>query len=153
MQRGDILPDDIHPAPAESMRIGELSCSCGGGEMKVAELEAPMLDFWVAKAEGLKPLPESPGTRTAVDEPGCYHPRSYHPSTDWSQGGPLVARQWFELENQMLEWLGPRWPFLHAFCAAPLTWFMRGHVACVFGDEVEDMDEEGDDFEDVDLED
>jgi hypothetical protein len=122
--------------------------------MKVAELEAPLLDFWVAKAEGLKRLPDSLSPKLKpVEDSGYYHPRSYHPSTDWSQGGPLVSRQWFELESQMLEWLGPRWPFLHVFCAAPLTWFMRGHVASVFGDEVEDMDEEGDDFEDVHLED
>ena len=122
--------------------------------MKVAELEAPLLDFWVAKAEGLKGLPDAPGqAMTPSNEPGFYHPRSYHPSTDWSQGGPLLSKQWFEVETQMMEWLGPRWPYLHVFCSAPLTWFMRGLVASVFGDEVEDVDEEDDDFEDVDLED
>ncbi len=122
--------------------------------MKVAMLEAPLLDYWVAKAEGLKPRPDTPGrARSANDEPGYYHPSSYHPSTDWSQGGPLVSRQWYELENQMVEWLGPRWPYLHAFCAEPLTWFMRGHVATVFGDEVEDIEDDGDDYEDVELED
>jgi hypothetical protein len=122
--------------------------------MKVAKLEAPLLDFWVAKAEGLEPVPDPEGQgKTSSVGAGFYHPRSYHPSTDWSQGGPLVSRQWFELESQMLEWLGPRWPHLLAFCQAPLTWFMRCHVATVFGDEVEDIVDEGDDYEDVNLED
>ena len=38
--------------------------------MKVAELEAPLLDYWVAKAEGLKKRSVTPGRpRSATDEP------------------------------------------------------------------------------------
>jgi len=121
--------------------------------MKVIELEAPLLDFWVAKAEGLTERPAAGATAAAAGGASYYTARSYHPSSDWSQGGPLVARQWFELEGQMLEWMGPRWPHLQSFSLAPLKWFMRCHVACVFGDEVEDIDEDGDNFDDVELDD
>ena len=115
--------------------------------MRVADLEAPLLDFWVAKAEGLADLPEKQGQVQGLD-PGreYYRPSTYHPSTDWSQGGPIVSRQWFELESHLIEWFGPRWPFLQVFSSSPLKWFMRAHVARVFGDEVEDFDDEDDDY-------
>ncbi len=108
--------------------------------MKVAELDAPVLNFWVAKAEGLVCLPDRSKGPTLVSAGRYWDPARYHPTTDWSQGGPIVARIWNDVEERMQEWFGPHWPHLQVFAATPLKWFMRCHVAAQFGDEVDDGD-------------
>jgi hypothetical protein len=108
--------------------------------MNVRALNGALLDFWVAKSEGLKLKtdPLRPGeTHDALS--GYWHPRTYHPSTDWTQGGPIVSRDWYELEDRLIEWFGPNWPLMDAFDAAPLKWFMRAFVSIHFGEQVEDM--------------
>jgi hypothetical protein len=50
--------------------------------MKTSDLIGPALDWAVAKCEGLKGVIE--------DGPIV---REYRPSTDWSQGGPIIERE------------------------------------------------------------
>ena len=66
--------------------------------MNTHELEGALLDYWVAKAEGL-PLGcdwdqgdyilVGTGTNGALEE--------FSPSTDWAQGGPIIERERIEL--------------------------------------------------------
>ena len=109
--------------------------------MRVTSLEGALLDFWVAKSENLKLLPEMPEDGQAHTNGGEYwHPRTYHPSSDWSQGGAILANDWYSIEDALTEWFGANWPFIKAITDAPLTWLMRGYVKTKFGDEVEDVD-------------
>ena len=56
--------------------------------MKVADLTAPELDYWVAKAENL-------GERMGRSSFGPIKVDGdlYGPSIDWSQGGPIIERE------------------------------------------------------------
>ncbi|WP_186224589.1 phage protein NinX family protein [Burkholderia gladioli] len=76
--------------------------------MKVAELSGQLLDYWACRAllaefEGQKLTPE-------VVE----HVRNrigsipFHPSTDWAQGGPIIARERIALV-QLAEHFRPAW--------------------------------------------
>jgi hypothetical protein len=80
--------------------------------MKVAELEGAQLDYWVAKAEGyehglrIKPAGQGPVSSYPAT---CFAPAMpdseqlqgissgtsdiYSPSTEWSQGGPIIERE------------------------------------------------------------
>jgi hypothetical protein len=110
--------------------------------MRVIGLEGELLDFWVAKSENLKLLPGSPLEGTAHEnESGYWHPDSYHPSSNWSQGGVIVSKDWFAIEDALIEWFGPNWPFIKAISDRPLPWLMRAFVKTHFGDEVEDCDQ------------
>lgn len=109
--------------------------------MKVTRLDGALLDFWVAKSEGLTLIGDLPADST--DEllaNGFWHPDIYHPSSDWSQGGGIVANQWYELEDALNEWFGPGWPYIKAIKDEPLKWLMRAYVATKFGEEVEEID-------------
>lgn len=59
--------------------------------IKAAELKGDQLDYWVARAEGL--------ADPRVDPPfGCVISTTsgsirYSPSTDWSEGGPIIERE------------------------------------------------------------
>ncbi len=108
--------------------------------MRVTKLEGPLLDFWVAKSEGLEVLSGSlESGAVIVNSPEWDQARDYHPSTDWSQGGPIVSNEWYDLEVVLEQWFGGGWPQAKGFCTEPLQWFMRAYVALKFGDEVEDM--------------
>ena len=74
--------------------------------MKVSDLKDEKLDYWVAKAEALVPYREEGHKRYwLVDLPNdpCLiigpAPKKalaglrYSPSTDWSQGGPIIQRE------------------------------------------------------------
>lgn len=56
---------------------------------KVSELEGPLLDAAVAKALGYEL--DADGDNLSVRENGG-GPSAWHPSTDWSHGGPLIER-------------------------------------------------------------
>lgn len=76
-------------------------------EVKVAELSGAALDFAVAQVE----KPENFVLRDATEEIGCWVigiaynaadpdswlKSSYCPSTDWSQGGPLIDKHRLEI--------------------------------------------------------
>lgn len=66
--------------------------------MKVAELTGSMLDYWVAKIEGLEIELGRDGKfhGSICEESGedWYH---FSPSTEWHQGGPIIARENIQL--------------------------------------------------------
>ena len=109
--------------------------------MRVTSLEGALLDFWVAKSENLKLLPEIPDAgQPHVNGSGCWHPDTYHPSSDWSQGGAIIADDWYAIEDALIEWFGLSWPFIKAITDTPLKWLMRAYVKTKFGDEVEEVE-------------
>lgn len=109
--------------------------------MRVARLQGALLDYWVAQAEGLRRLPETPGAG-AAHEPGSgwWPPSLYHPSTNWTQGGIIVSGAWCELENRLAAWFGPNWLGVKTVADEPLAWLMRAYVATRFGDEVDEAE-------------
>lgn len=110
--------------------------------MKVTRLDGALLDYWVAKSEGLKLLPNRPlEGEIHVPSSGFWHPDTYQPSTNWAQGGAIIANEWYDLENVLIEWFGPHWPFIKAIADEPLKWLLRAFVTTRFGEEVEDIEE------------
>ena len=109
--------------------------------MRVNSLDGALLDFWVAKSENLKLLPEPPEAGQHHENgSGYWHPSTFHPSSDWSQGGAIIANDWYAIEDAMIEWFGPHWSFVRAVTESPLKWMMRAHVKSKFGDQVETVD-------------
>ena len=108
--------------------------------MRVTRLDGTLLDYWVAKSEGLELLPNQPTEgETHAQSSGFWHPSIYQPSSNWSQGGAIVANEWYDLENVLIEWFGPNWPFIKAIADEPLKWLLRAYVATKFGEEVEEV--------------
>ncbi len=107
--------------------------------MNVKRLDGRQLNYWVARSAGLKLSDQyqQPGTRHDP-ESGVWHPHTYNPANDWSQGGAIVSGEWYSIEDVLVEWFGPEWPHVPAVAENPLKWFMRAYVATQFGDEVED---------------
>ena len=121
--------------------------------MKTSELTGAALDWAVAKCEGATNLRHDSVATWWVDlngEPRAlssgWSPRqSWHPSTNWAQGGPIIERECIDI---MFE--GPEWYAYMRYEAAdgynrtlqydgptPLIAAMRCYVASKLGDEVE----------------
>lgn len=113
--------------------------------MKVSELTGVELDSWVAKALHWKTVMWG-GRAVWIDMSDAGRFRSnvedWHPSTDWSQGGPIIEREHIKLKDGMFE----KWS---ATSKAPnykygmegptaLIAAMRAFVASRFGLEVDD---------------
>jgi hypothetical protein len=108
--------------------------------MNVQALDGSSLNFWVAKAAGLEATTVSPPEGDAYDpDSGFWHPATFEPSSNWSQGGPFVSAEWFALEDVLIEWFGPQWVQIPAITAHPLKWFMRAYIATQYGNAVEDI--------------
>jgi hypothetical protein len=60
-------------------------------KIKTSELIGPSLDWAVAKCEGRVAHVNAWGV--GVDNGGLSNALSYSPSTDWSQGGPIIERE------------------------------------------------------------
>lgn len=61
--------------------------------IKVSEAQGPVLDWLVAKAEGKKP-----GYEYTLFDPIIFvGDDEYGPSTNWSQGGPIIERECINL--------------------------------------------------------
>ncbi len=115
--------------------------------IKTSELTGSALNWAVAMCEGVtvKKYPESPSLffGEGFDK--------YRPSTDWSQGGPIIERERINvhlLDDKPDIWaanLGNPWGALpNVFSRlgpTPLTAAMRCYVASKLGDEVEVPDE------------
>jgi len=111
--------------------------------MRVAALTAPMLNYWVAKSRGVAAILDHRAEHSvSTTDPDSGKPVPYQPSIDWSQAGPILAEEWYEIETIMLDWFGPFWAYMDDFKTDPLAWFMRAYVAAKFGEEVEHMPEE-----------
>lgn len=94
--------------------------------MKINELTGAALDWAVMQCEG---------TRKDIDF--VWWTDEYSPSTDWTQGGPIIERERIRLDPRGVwvaghdssndEYLGP----------TPLIAAMRCYVASKLGDEIE----------------
>jgi hypothetical protein len=97
--------------------------------MKTSELEGPALDWAVSKCEGVE-------WEQGDLDAGEYGP-GFMPTTNWSQGGPIIER-----EKITPEWTGENWMAYirhddEFFGPTPLIAAMRCYVASVLGDTVE----------------
>jgi hypothetical protein len=108
--------------------------------MNVKKLDGAILNFWVAKSGGLNYLIESSQSDEGQDdEGGDRGPQYFNPSANWSHGGPIVANEWYVIEDILNGWFGLDWDAIGTVARNPLKWFMRAYVASMFGDEVEDV--------------
>lgn len=111
--------------------------------MKVAELEGTLLDLWVARFENVGVYADAHGY--------LWHGNStYRPSSDWSQGGPIIEHARIQIVPQQVNHL--RWSAyidegfqpgalpIEQYGETPLQAAMRAYVAAKFGDEVPDME-------------
>jgi len=87
-------------------------------KIKTTDLIGPALDWAVAQCEG------------AVNY-------VYLPSTDWSQGGPIIDREITTLERDGFGWFARSTSGYTAIGPTPLIAAMRCYVASKFGDEIE----------------
>jgi hypothetical protein len=111
--------------------------------MKTSELQGPALDWAVAKCEGW-PLDiwfdEDQLPMVRDDEVP-----EYKPSTDWSQGGPIIEREGIALDQarsggKIESWIAARVEgpdVSEAYGPTPLIAAMRCYVASHLGDEIE----------------
>ncbi|WP_454751627.1 DUF2591 domain-containing protein [Cupriavidus necator] len=110
--------------------------------MKVSELEGALLDYWVARADGLEAeiidgLRETKHCFVGSWNEGGYY---FKPSTDWAHGGPIIERERIGVLPRGGEWaawaiedMDPSGTGESALVAA-----MRAYVASKFGNEVAD---------------
>jgi len=117
----------------------------GGVEMKTSELTGPALDWAVAQCEGVAVEHINDGiNRCLLMSMGG----RYTPSTDWSQGGPIVERERISVCTEFAtdEWAA--WspaPTLDnaelqrafGYGPTPLIAAMRCYVASKLGDNVD----------------
>ena len=107
--------------------------------MKTSELNGAALDWAVAKIEYTNPVTIGDTTLMVFKDV----PFDYHPSTDWSQGGPIIEREnisitgtnfaWWECDSGWYAHIGDH----YSSGPTPLIAAMRCYVASVLGDEVE----------------
>lgn len=98
--------------------------------MKTSELIGPALDWAVAKCE------LDPHAFTHTDR--IQWAKNCKPSTDWSQGGPIIEREKIFVEPYGTHWaarLHYESPSSHGL--TPLIAAMRCYVASKLGDEIE----------------
>ncbi|MVW64542.1 DUF2591 domain-containing protein [Massilia sp. NEAU-DD11] len=106
--------------------------------MKIAYLEAgPLLDYWVAKAQGLQAeivAPSGPGSEVCVIDSG----ETFSPSTSWAQAGPIIEREHIDLVSDFGRWMarhGKQQDYSRAD-VSPLVTAMRAYLMWEYGDEV-----------------
>lgn len=98
--------------------------------MKTIELTGAALDWAVAKCEGLMQ------GQIALD--GVTH-GSYNPSTNWSQGGPIIEREMITVgPAKHAGFMAWAWPKENGFWGnTALEAAMRCYVASKMGDDVD----------------
>ena len=110
--------------------------------MKTNELTGVALDWAVAKCEGRKierdPLGFNDGSYWVWEDKTLEIGKSYSPSTNWAQGGPIIEREHICLMYYPTHWsalaeTGQR----HSRGTTPLEAAMRCYVASKLGDEVQ----------------
>ena len=117
-------------------------------EVNTQDLSGAALDWAVAKAEGVSVVtdPNSPSCRQMVEDAdsinGWY---CYSPSTDWSQGGPLILSRGVSLHciAPLNAWEADCWDdsvvqsrYCQSEAETPLIAACRAIVASVLGDTV-----------------
>jgi len=111
--------------------------------MKTSELTGAALDWAVAKCEDLElysgPRDSNPAYK--ANWVRRKHGDLFQPSTDWSQGGPIIERERINLEP-FSNINGEQWSADGEWDSpTPLIAAMRCYVASKMGDEVEVPDE------------
>ena len=120
---------------------------------KVDELEGAELDYWVARSGELSVRWEFDEKQAQGERGRLFydfdHPRYrnmvFSPSTDWSQGGPIIKRELIDLQPTASGevWTAKIWDFAKGDPAVeqrgpdPLIAAMRCFVSSKFGEEVE----------------
>ena len=108
----------------------------------VSELIGPTLDWAVAKCEG-EPLQKGTGRTWQywTNKVGFGELGIYNPSTNWSQGGPIIEREGISLRKEsdtVPWWVASKVSARHGYGnASPLIAAMRCYVASKLGDTVE----------------
>lgn len=126
-------------------------------KIKTSELSGAALDWAVAKCSGLEVKRFADRLYYVKGPDGVCRDAvggSYSPSTDWSQGGPIIERAEIELlkwgidgweakdtNYQFLNTPQERPEFSEGCGSTPLIAAMRCYVASKLGDEVEVPDE------------
>lgn len=109
--------------------------------MKTRELTKAALDWAVAKCEGLDALLDKsyPYDKvTGVWVNGFPEQKLYSPSTDWSQGGPIIEREKISIDYDRDIWNASKSDQSAYYQGdTPLEAAMRCYVASKLGDEVE----------------
>lgn len=118
--------------------------------MKTAALEGVKLDYWVAKADGETPVPDTLRPGGFVIGYGRCIGTDFSPSTNWAQGGPIIEREKITLMGERSGWFAEA-----RFCTmeekhdidgcrqvgraeTPLVAAMRAYIASKFGEDVPD---------------
>ena len=109
--------------------------------MKTSELSGALLDYWVAKIEG---VPENSTLRAMAVAIGSIE--SYTPkySTNWADAGPIIEREhiaidyvWRDSAADRRAWEAWAYKGRHYWDGdTPLIAAMRAYVGSVYGDEV-----------------
>lgn len=118
-------------------------------KINVSEATPLQLDWLVAKCEGLNPNTDPKLRKQYVGYSGFAEGNGFgyaikHYSTDWSQGGPIIEREFISLDpfDDHPRWCAtiPCYPY-NQHGHTPLVAAMRSYVASKLGDEVEVPDE------------
>ena len=119
-------------------------------KVKTSEASGPVLDWMVAKCEGVGFGDASIYAMTA-DEAYENEQDVWAPSTDWAQGGPIIEREKIDCiadPNGKDVWMGQLYAtrlgghkVIRAYGPTPLIAAMRCYVASKLGNEVEVPDE------------
>lgn len=112
--------------------------------IKVSEASGAVLDWLVAKVEGLEFDEDNKPIWFAASAQANEAPRvPFQPSTDWAQGGPIIERERICLrdtgEDTDLMWAADdqREASVYYHGAAPLIAAMRCYVASKLGETAE----------------
>ncbi len=116
--------------------------------MKTSELTGAALDWAVAKCEGFTDFdPDTEKMLQPRREYGWVHLCDYQPSSEWSQGGPIIEREKTRLVFRDLGvdsyWLAEAFEayngdqYISGRGPTPLVAAMRCHVASKLGYEVD----------------
>ncbi len=117
-------------------------------KIKVSEATPLQLDWMVAKAEGkveqgVYGTPQLWNTGLHLHYCGAFLGSSYDPSTDWSQGGPIIEREKIGTQPIYQGYVVSHWSAVQELGEGrhngptPLIAAMRCYVASKMGDEVE----------------
>lgn len=103
-------------------------------KIKTNELTGAALDWAVAKIEFPEPDYEDADRLVYVHGDDEFH---FSPSTNWAQGGPIIEREYIDLQCLPHKDGGLVWRTFHADGPTPLIAAMRCYVASKLGDEIE----------------
>jgi len=121
-------------------------------KINVATLSEEMLDYWVAKADELIPyreddrakywlvdLPNKPATIIGPAPKGIPSESRYSPSTNWSQGGPIIEEESICPHRTIVKWEASIDGVTLGEGETALIAAMRAYVTFKFGEEVDEV--------------